>query len=331
MTIVEVTTKKAPGKHYRNGISVFDLLRLIPDDDAAEDWFISNRWPNGPMCPHCPSKNIHERKGRKPQRFRCRSCKKYFSAKTGTVLQSSKVGYLAWVYAIYLLTTSLKGVSSMKLHRELSVTQRTAWFVAHRIRKAMEESDGDSPLLGAVEVDETYVGGKSRNMHARDRWKAKGNRNKAIVIGAKNRATKKVVARTIPNVGADSIGDFLCETVEEESTLYTDQNRSYAHHVAYHADYDHLSVNHSIGEYVNGMAHTNGIESFWSVLKRGYMGTYHRMSRKHLDRYVAEFAGRHNDRLSDTLAQMEAIARGMDGKRLRYEDLVDDDNAERRK
>ena len=299
---------------------MLDMVRRIPDEAAAEAWFVSQRWPDGVECAHCESSNVHDRPGRKPQRFRCRACRKYFSPKTGTVLTNSKLGYLPWVYAFYLLTTSLKGVSSMKIHRDLNVTQKTAWHLAHRIRKTWEDAEDDK-LFGAVEVDETYMGGKSRNMHAGYRYKAHGNANKVIVVGAKERATGTVRTKIVPDTSAVSLGGFLDDTVEPESTLYTDQNPSYAAHVKYEADYDHFAVNHSAGEYVNAMAHTNGIESFWSMLKRGYIGTYHRMSRKHMGRYVTEFAGRHNDRPSDTLDQIELMARNTKGRQLRYKDL----------
>ena len=317
------TRKEAPGKHYRNGISLLELFRLVPTEKAAaaEDWYIRARWPSGPVCPKCGSTNIHERIGRKPQRFRCRSCKGYFSAKSGTALHSSKITYQAWVIAMCLMATNLKGVSSMRLHRELTLTQKSAWHMAHRLRKTWERDSGDA-LFGAVEVDETYVGGKSRNMHARFRYRAHGNANKSIVVGAKERGTGKVRTAIVKDTSARSLGRFLNESVRTESTLYTDQNPSYAHHVEYHMDLDHFPVNHSIGEYVNGMAHTNGIESFWATLKRGYMGTYHRMSKKHLARYVAEFEGRHNQREADTLTQMVSMGRGVEGKRLRYRDLV---------
>ena len=318
-----MTTRKkaAPGRHYRDGISLLDLFKLVPNEEAAEDWYIRARWPRGPVCPKCGSENIHERKGRKPQRFRCRACKGYFSAKTGTALHSSKITYQAWVIGMYLMATNLKGVSSMRLHRELTLTQKSAWHMAHRLRKTWERGSGDA-LFGAVEVDETYVGGKARNMHARFRYKAHGNANKSIVVGAKERGTGKVRTAIVKDTSAKSLGRFLNESVRQESTLYTDQNPSYAHHVEYHMDVDHFAVNHSIGEYVNGMAHTNGIESFWATLKRGYMGTYHRMSRKHLGRYVAEFEGRHNQREAGTHTQMVMMGRDLDGKRLRYRDLV---------
>lgn len=223
---------------------------------------------------------------------------------------------------MYLMATNLKGVSSMRLHRELTLTQKSAWHMAHRLRKTWERDSRQDPMFGAVEVDETYVGGKARNMHAKVRYKAKGNANKSIVVGAKDRSTGNVRTAVVKDVSALSLGRFLNESVEPESTLYTDQNPSYAHHVEYHMDVDHFPVNHSIGEYVNGMAHTNGIESFWAMLKRGYMGTYHRMSEKHLRRYVAEFEGRHNQREADTRSQMVSMSRGVDGKRLRYKDLV---------
>ena len=313
--------KKAPGKYYRDGISLLDLFQLVPNEEVAEEWFIQARWPHGPICPKCGGNNIHERVGRKPQRFRCRSCKGYFSAKTGTALHASKITYQAWVIGMYLMNTNLKGVSSMRLHRELSLTQKSAWHMAHRLRKAWESGNRDK-LFGSVEVDETYVGGKARNMHANLRYKAKGNANKSIVVGAKERATGNVRTAIVKDTSALTLGRFLNESVKPESTLYTDQNPSYAHHVEYKMDVDHFPVNHSVGEYVNGMAHTNGIESFWAVLKRGYMGTYHRMSKKHLGRYVDEFAGRHNQREQDTLTQMVQMGRGVDGKRLRYKDLV---------
>ena len=177
-------------------------------------------------------------------------------------------------------------------------------------------------LFGAVEVDETYVGGKSRNMHARDRWKSHGNANKVIVVGVRERATGTVRTKAVVDVTADSLGGFLEETVEPESTLYTDQNPAYFAHIEYHGDYDHFAVNHSVGEYVREMAHTNGIESFRSMLTRGYVGTYDKMSRKHVGRYVAEFAGRRNDRDCDTVDQMGFMARNTESKRLRYRDLL---------
>ena len=170
-------------------------------------------------------------------------------------------------------------------------------------------------------MDETYVGGKARNMHARYLYRAHGNANKTIVVGAKERATGTVKTRIVPDTTTDSLGGSLDDAVEPESTLYADQNPASATHMEYRADYDHFVVNHSAGEYVTAMAHTNDIESFWAMLKRRYIGTYHRMSRKHMERHVTDFAGRHKDRPCDTLDQIELMARNTTGKRLRNKDL----------
>ena len=307
----------APGKHYRDGISIFDLHDMFPDEASAREWFESHVWPDGRHCPRCGSMRTTESKHKKMP-YWCSDCRSYFSVKTGTALESSKIPLRKWVFAIYLEVTSLKGVSSMKLHRDLKVTQKTAWFMLHRLREAWAFNKG--PFLGPAEADETHVGGKLKNMHrgkrkaARDRY----NYGKSIVAGVKDRATNKVSAAVVGDTTAYTLQTFIEENVVPDAKVYTDDSRSYVG-LIFH---EHEAVNHSAGEYVRGDASTQGIESFWSMFKRAYHGTYHHISPKHLQRYVDQFAGKASDREMNTVGQMRAVVAGMIGKRLLYRHLV---------
>ena len=312
-------SQTAPGKHFRQGISLKALFKLFPDDDAAERWLVSLRWPSGICCHHCGSENVQTDCKHKTMSYRCRekACAKRFSIRTGTVMQSSKLGFQTWAIAIYLMSTNLKGISSMKLHRELEITQKSAWFLAHRLRDTLLAKN-PAMMAGPVEADETFVGGKAKNMHRSQRQQltGRGAADKMAVAGIKDRQTKRVRATVVERVDAPTLQGFVTDNAAPGATVYTDDATAYAGLAG------RESVKHSVGEYVRGQAHTNGIESFWSMLKRGYVGTFHKMSPDHLHRYVGEFEGRHNARPLDTIEQMTAMVHGAEGKRLRYADLI---------
>ena len=305
---------KAPGKAHREGLTVVQLADMFPDDDTATEWFESQVWPNGRHCPRCGSTNTSEASHAKMP-YWCTDCRSYFSVKTGTVMEGSKLPLRKWAFAIYLHLTSLKGVSSMKLHRDIGVPQKTAWFMLQRIRKAWENDD-DWPFAGPIEIDETYMGGRERNKHTSKKLKAgRGTVGKTAVVGAKDRKTNKVRAKVTKKTDAKTLQKFVADSAAEGATVYTDDASAYKG-----MPFEHESVRHSVGEYVRDMAHTNGIESFWSMLKRAHKGVYHKISAKHLQRYVDEFSGRHGVREADTIRQMQSVVAGMVGKRLTYRD-----------
>ena len=236
-------------------------------------------------------------------------------------MEGSKIGFKKWMVATFLMTTSLKSVSSMKLHRDIGVTQKTAWFMAHRLRVALSDKGG--VFSGPVEVDETYFGGRRKNMSNAKRKELAGNGSRTVgktaVIGAKDRETNQVAAQVIERTDAPTLQGFVREHAAPGATVYSDEA------VAYEGiPFEHKTVKHSLAEYVKGDVHTNGIESLWAMLKRAHTGTFHKLSPKHLDRYVQEVAGRHNLRELDTINIMFAVASGMEGKRLRYRELIAD-------
>ncbi len=240
---------QTPGKAHRQGITLFELQDKFPNELSARKWFEDILWPDGTRhCPRCGGMDTHECSHAKMP-YRCRDCRKYFSIKTGTVMEGSPLPLLKWVYAIYLDTTSLKGVSSMKLHRDLGITQKTAWFMQQRIREAFADRGADDEFEGPVEVDETYVGGKRRNM-SNDKRKdlegaGRGSVGKSAVVGAKDRNSNKVSAKAVEFTDARTLIPFIEAKAAQGATIYTDDASAYRSlHSAFNG-YRHESVKHS--------------------------------------------------------------------------------------
>ena len=308
---------KAPGKSFRKGISLIQALQEFGDDAKAEAWFVTRRWPDGIRCPLCESASISTRKvNRQTPEYHCKGCGKNFTVKTGTIMHDSRLPLSKWAIAFYLHATNLKGVSSMKLRRDLDITQKTAWHLLHRIRETWNNET--ERMAGPVEADETYIGAKAASMHkSKKRKSGRGTVGKTAIMGVKDRATNQVKAHVVQSTDRMTVQSFVLDHTDTEAMVYSDDAAQYRG-----LPRKHESIAHSVGEYVRKQASTNGIESFWAMLKRGQDGVYHHYSVKHLDRYVTEFAGRHNARPLDTSAQMTLMVHGTVGKRLSYAQLV---------
>lgn len=295
-------------------LSVYKFLKQFPNEDVCEQFIINARWPRGMNCPYCGNYKIYRLETQK--RFKCGKCRKQFTVRTNSILAESKVSLQSWLMAIWILTANKKGFSSIALAKTLGVTQKTAWFLAHRIRAAFAEGKGGL-MTGIIEVDETYVGGKEKNKHADKKLHAgRGTVGKSIVMGVKER-DGKVKSMTIQDTTAPTLHGIINKYVAKGSMICTDDHKAYSGLL----DYNHHVIKHSVGEYVRGMASTNGMESFWALLKRGFIGIYHQMSAAHLDRYVDEFSFRHNTNSLNCGDVLTKVFYNSNGKRVTYKQL----------
>ena len=286
--------------------SLLQMMQAIPDEQTAIDHFTAIRWKNGAFCPHCGSTRVYHFSDKR--NHKCGDCRKRFSIRVGTIFEDSKLPLRTWLLAIWLITSHKKGIASTQLAKDLGITQKSAWFVTHRLREAIRTQSFNRPLDGEVEADETFIGGKEKNKHAWQRTGGKqGGAGKIAVLGFLERGGELRTGIT-PNLAKRTVQTVIRENVAKGAAVMTDEHAAFT---GLQGDYFHHRVNHSAGEYVRHfILHTNGIESVWALFKRQIVGTHHWLSPKHLSRYVQEMTWRFNlremaegDRVNALLAQ----------------------------
>jgi len=305
------------------------LSKLFSDEDASREYLENLRWPNGTICPHCGNMEAYKltaKEGSKsPVRkgvYKCKACRKQFTVKVGTIFEDSHIPLNKWLYGIYMMCSSKKGVSAHQLHRALGITYKSAWFMCHRIRYAMTQAPLANLLGGVVEVDETYVGGKPRKNNKGENVKptkrGRGTEKTPVVLAVERDG--KARAKKVERVTAKNLREHVQKFVSSDSRIMTDGFTGYRG--IGKSFKSHETVDHGTGEYARGDVNTNTAESWFSLLKRGVIGTFHHISDKHLDRYVDEFAFRWDNRKTTDMERATEMVKQVAGKRLMYKKLV---------
>lgn len=311
--------------------SLLQLNDYFKEEKTCYEFLAQQIWQDGKsVCPHCGSTNVYTTKSRstKPSKkdipeYRCASkeCGKKFSTTTGTIFESSKVPLRTWFAAIYLITTHKKGISSLQLATDLQITQKTAWFLLHRVRE-MYKISAPEMLTDVVQIDESFFGGKNKNRHSDKKIpnsQGRSGKGKTTVIGARG-LNGKVKTEVIPNVESETIIPIVEKWVEKGSIMVTDEWRSYR---PLSENYFHIAVDHSSGQYASGAFSSNGIENFWSLFKRGIIGIYHQISPKHLHRYSTEFSYRYNSKDQGSIERFTNTIKNANSARITYNQLID--------
>ena len=315
--------RQAPGKTNCKGISIKKLMRMFPNEDTSRAWLETQIWPDCSCCPYCGSSNAQFGIRRKTLTHRCRHCpdRPQFNLKAGTVMKGTKRAYRDWTIAIHFLAMNLNGVSSMKSHNDLQITQKSAWHLMHRLRSALESSTVTA-LQGPVATDEIYVGGNRRALSNKRRRTLKntgrGVVGKAAVAGDRDRETNEVTSSVFASTDKPTLQGFIMERVELGSRAHSGEAKPYTGM----DDFNHEAVNNSVSMYVNSMAQSNCVEGFLALLKRGYHGSFHQLLAKHLHRFVNELVGLHIFRVASAEDMMVYVAKHMTGKRLQYRNLL---------